>query len=138
MRSRRGLLVILVLAATCGRAIAEPTPSAEARAAQGPGDDATAQPPPQDAAPEQTNREALLFGDADDAAPETPGAQPTEASRVGVSDAENDPLAIGGRLYLRSIYRLAEGADALDGALSTPALVDLYLDARPTSRSSAG
>jgi hypothetical protein len=114
MSARRSLLILLALAATTERAIAQPTPG--------------------DAAPEQTHREALLFGDDEPAQAEDGSAEAPGGDRASVSDAENDPLAIGGTLYLRSIYSLAESAELLDGALSTPALLDLYLDARPTSR----
>lgn len=45
-----------------------------------------------------------------------------------------DPLAIGGRLYLRLQYSALETGDAEDFPLASPNLLDVYLDARPSDR----
>ena len=48
--------------------------------------------------------------------------------------AREDFLDIGGLLYLRGSYSLVENVPGKHSALSTPALVDLYADVRPTER----
>jgi len=75
------------------------------------------------------SREAALFGDT-----ESPATSPVPSDPVPFAGIDTDPLAIGGRLYLRSFFAIDQENDPLDGRLSTPALLDLYLDARPTSR----
>lgn len=46
----------------------------------------------------------------------------------------DDPLRIGGLFYLRTQLRHSEGISPRDTAISTPTLVDAYMDARPTDR----
>jgi hypothetical protein len=48
--------------------------------------------------------------------------------------APADPLQIGGQLYLRSQLSAADRQAPGDWAFSSPALVDLYFDARPNER----
>lgn len=48
--------------------------------------------------------------------------------------AREDFLDIGGLLYLRGSYSLVENVPGKHNALSTPSLVDLYADVRPTER----
>jgi hypothetical protein len=64
---------------------------------------------------------------AADAAPERPPQMTGEKEHV-------DPLSIGGILYLRSFVAVSEGQAPADYALSLPAIVDGYLDARPNDR----
>jgi hypothetical protein len=45
-----------------------------------------------------------------------------------------DPLKLGGLLYLRSILAATDEGPASHGSFTTPALLDLYLDARPSDR----
>ncbi|MDF1561844.1 MAG: hypothetical protein P1V51_02300 [Deltaproteobacteria bacterium] len=86
-------------------------------------------------------REDEIFGDGDgDGAPEdaandlglAPGLSDAD---IGVKlDEAEDPLAIGGRLYLRLDWTALEEGYPEDFSWSTPALMDLYLDARPNER----
>lgn len=75
------------------------------------------------------DREQMLFGDDEGA-----GA----AFDMGTLDARlasaDDPLAIGGRLYLRLNYTLLEKGVPENFALNNPNLLDLFLDARPNDR----
>lgn len=90
---------------------------------------------------------------AGDAASPTPGAAPalggvlsSEASRdeaiLGGGEmpksldevAPDDPLKIGGQLYLRAASSMAEGQRPASWSLSSPTLLDGYIDARPNER----
>ena len=51
-----------------------------------------------------------------------------------VSRESNDPLALGGLLYLRSSTTWTRGVAPADWVLSTPNLLDTYLDVRPNDR----
>jgi hypothetical protein len=48
--------------------------------------------------------------------------------------APEDPLSIGGQLYLRTLFSGAEGQNIGDYAFSSPALLDVFLDVRPNDR----
>jgi hypothetical protein len=48
--------------------------------------------------------------------------------------AAEDPLRIGGQLYLRSASSMTEGQRPNAWSFSSPALLDAYLDARPNER----
>jgi hypothetical protein len=82
-------------------------------------------------APEKTERpeEAQLFG-----APPAAQAAPPPPQRLGGERDREDTLAIGGQLYLRAQTVFQEETSLGDGALSSPNLLDLYLDARPNDR----
>lgn len=78
-------------------------------------------------------RDAALLGDpAATNAPAAPVAseQPKPASPA----PPDDPLRIGGLVYLRSYATLTRGERAQDMAFGTPMLLDVYLDARPSDR----
>jgi hypothetical protein len=80
--------------------------------------------------PEQTPRpeEAQLFG-----AP--PAAQAAPAPPEGIVSRErDDTLRIGGQLYLRASSVAVEDQAPADFSLSSPNLLDVYLDARPNER----
>lgn len=99
---------------------------------------ARADPSPTDAPPTAPppgeDREAALFGaDAPPSGQATDG-QWSDAAVEARLEAKNDPLQLGGRLYLRFQASAAEDTDPDDWRLSNPNLVDLYLDARPTRR----
>jgi hypothetical protein len=47
---------------------------------------------------------------------------------------ETDKLVLGGQLYLRSAVSALRSQNARDWYFSTPSLLDLYLDARPSDR----
>lgn len=96
---------------------------------------------------DEQSREEDLFGgdDDDDEAVEEPGDttpeettdDPLAPSNIDIDarlENADDPLAIGGRLYLRFNYSTFEDVDAEDLPLSAPALLDVYMDARPSSR----
>ena len=97
--------------------------------------------------------EAALFGEAPDApdagatraaAPDGP-AKPLsrdEAQFTGSAatnkfysrEEKEDPLKVGGMLYLRAVGSAAEGNHVSQVGLSAPSLMDGYLDARPSER----
>ena len=58
----------------------------------------------------------------------------TDAEARARLDEAYDSLAIGGLLYLRAEYAALERGAPETFALSTPNLLDLYLDARPSDR----
>ena len=59
-------------------------------------------------------------------------AKDTEARLARALDSQQDPLALGGQLYLRMATALTEGSSPLDAPLSQSAQLYLYADARPT------
>lgn len=74
-------------------------------------------------------------------APASPGSRDDEAlsgapaaNAFETREAVDDPLKIGGRFYMRALAIGYEGLPAEASALSTPTLVDAYLDARPSER----
>jgi len=72
---------------------------------------------------------AIFGGDADGAlAPGFVTAMP------GLLDAQQDPLAIGGQLFLRFNSSFREGIALGDGTIVGPSLLDVFADARPTDR----
>ncbi len=75
-------------------------------------------------------KEDALFGDREG------GAVPlTKDSEVEDRlQASNDKLAVGGMLYLRFEYDIAERGDLAQYPIRSPNLLDVYLDARPTDR----
>ncbi|MEE2756425.1 MAG: hypothetical protein VYA30_07175 [Myxococcota bacterium] len=102
---------------------------------------------------EQQNREANLFGETSESAQERP--KPTERDRLifgdrndvpnaGTSTSDNrlenrlaekqDPLAIGGRLYLRTGTRYFDDSTLDEMPLNHSAQLFVYGDARPTDR----
>ncbi|MBI2373137.1 MAG: hypothetical protein HYV07_03980 [Deltaproteobacteria bacterium] len=90
------------------------------------------------------SRDADVFGSGSDSASMTSSTSemPVEPELGGDSserifsrlDETNDRLQIGGRMYLRLDLAASEGTPALEQALSSPSLFDLYLDARPSER----
>lgn len=85
-----------------------------------------------------------LFGAPGEAPPAEPaatpadpldGVGPTDADILGRLDEADASLAVGGRVYLRLSTALYEDLDqASDVPLSSPNLVDVYMDARPNDR----
>jgi len=59
---------------------------------------------------------------------------PKAGPRLSQDVAPEDPLKIGGQIYLRAFARATEGIKAADIPFSTPTLVDGYFDARPNPR----
>jgi hypothetical protein len=56
------------------------------------------------------------------------------ATRFSQDVAPEDPLKIGGMFYLRAQSSALQDQSAKDWTLSTPSLLDVYLDARPNDR----
>jgi hypothetical protein len=82
-----------------------------------------------DTAPTQQDdaaREAELFGGTGPAAAAAPEGT--------VAREKDDPLRLGGQLYLRTAATWHDGIGADDWPLAAPALLDVYLDARPNDR----
>ena len=71
--------------------------------------------------------EDAMFGDAGAARPASSAVQNKEI-------APEDPLKIGGQIYLRAIAVTSEEQPVEKWAFSVPMLVDGYFDARPTDR----
>jgi hypothetical protein len=97
---------------------ASPTPPEPAAPAEG------AAPEPQDPARAPSppaSRDAEILG----------GSRPDMFSEEAAPD---DPLEIGGQLYLRAQGTALEGQPVGDFSFSAPSLLDLYLDARPNDR----
>lgn len=59
---------------------------------------------------------------------------PNGATKLSAETAPEDPLKIGGQLYLRALAQATAGQQPGDARLSAPALVDGYFDARPNDR----
>lgn len=80
-------------------------------------------------------REEDLFGAAPVARPpvEGPPDVATDTTILGRLMDADDRLAIGGKLYLRTSFTVPDqdGIRAEDVAISSPNLLDLYVDARP-------
>lgn len=93
-----------------------PAPETPATSAQSP---ATA---PNPAAISESNRDAQVLGAGERAPMFTEEAAP------------DDPLRIGGQLYLRLQSTASEGQSLKEFSLSAPSLLDVYLDARPNDR----
>jgi len=112
------------------------------------------EPPPTEPAPAPDKAIDELFGEPDEETPATPGGPPAGGDPdagpppddVPAGDdpfaaldnkpivIQEDPLAIGGQLYLRLATTIADRGAAGAQRLSMPNLVDLYLDARPEER----
>src|SRR6266702_1469285 len=60
---------------------------------------------------------------------------PEEQDRLGAALGRTEnPLQLGGQLYLRSIAAAREGDPPSRWSFTAPSLLDVYLDARPTDR----
>lgn len=82
-------------------------------------------------APAASEGEGGEAGDADDDM--FGGDEPPSAAGV-FDNIREDPLAIGGQLYLRLSTTIADRGSFGSQSLSMPNLLDLYLDARPEER----
>ncbi len=72
--------------------------------------------------------EAEMFGSSG-----SPSAVPPPPEGI-VSKERDDPLRLGGQLYLRSATTWQDGLDPEDWSLSLPNLLDVFLDVRPNDR----
>jgi len=59
---------------------------------------------------------------------------PDAATRFSADVAPEDPLKIGGQIYLRAQTSALQGQSASNWTLSSPSLLDAYLDVRPNDR----
>ena len=59
---------------------------------------------------------------------------PEAATRFSAEVAPEDPLKIGGQIYLRAQSSAQQGQSAGNWTLSSPSLLDAYLDVRPNDR----
>jgi len=59
---------------------------------------------------------------------------PNGGPKLSQDAAPDDPLRIGGQLYLRALARGAQGQNVKNVPFSAPSLVDGYFDARPNDR----
>jgi hypothetical protein len=79
---------------------------------------------------------------AESAAPNASAASSRDAQILGSGEtpmfseeaAPEDPLRIGGQLYLRAQTTGAQGQSPGDWSFSSPSLLDVYMDARPNDR----
>ncbi len=130
-----------------GKVPPQPTP-ASANAGESPSQDAATSPkkptPTQEAA---TRTEAGSHSAAAGSSSGSPPAVSKEATRdsqiLGSSEAApmfteeaapEDPLKIGGQLYLRMQSTGSQGQKFTEFSFSAPSLLDVYLDARPNDR----
>jgi hypothetical protein len=109
-----------------GTAPVAPVPAASAPApvAAPPGPPAAAAESAAPSAPNATaapSRDAQILGSG-----ETP--------MFSEETAPDDPLKIGGQIYLRAQTTASRGQNIGDWAFSSPSLLDVYLDARPNDR----
>ncbi|HEY4185155.1 MAG TPA: hypothetical protein VGP07_08810 [Polyangia bacterium] len=74
------------------------------------------------AADQGSSRDNELLGD------------PNAGPRLSQDVAPDDPLKIGGQLYLRSLAQATQGQSADSIRFSAPSLMDGYFDARPNDR----
>ncbi|MHB8874718.1 MAG: hypothetical protein ACYC8T_13600 [Myxococcaceae bacterium] len=59
---------------------------------------------------------------------------PAATSRFETGEEKEDPLKVGGMLYLRTAALVSEGDSIGEVGLSSPNLMDAYFDARPSDR----
>ena len=139
MRRAAGIVALGALCISAPAAAQAPDDRASLEAQMFGGDDSAEAPAETTAAPADTDREAAMFGDP--SATSSGDALPSDRAIEAMLDEAYDPLTLGARFTLRFDY--AWYGDAYDDApegttapaeLQTPALIDLYLDGRPTDR----
>ena len=81
---------------------------------------ATANQPP--ATPAESERDRFVLGD------------PNTATNMGANAAPDNPLTIGGQLYLRAQTSVPYKGDPYTWSLAAPSLIDVFFDARPNDR----
>ncbi|HEX7597942.1 MAG TPA: hypothetical protein VF518_06985, partial [Polyangia bacterium] len=57
-----------------------------------------------------------------------------QGSQFSAEVAPEDPLKIGGQIYLRGQMSAAQGQNPADWSLASPSLLDAYMDVRPNDR----
>lgn len=102
---------------------ASPEPAAAPNPEQRPPAEATPATPASPAEPVgAASRDDAMLGD------------PSAETFLESEDALEDPLAIGGLLYLRAQSSALQGQAPDDWSFNAPSLLDVYLDARPNPR----
>jgi hypothetical protein len=143
-RHRLGLAILIVAAgATTARAQERPsendifaTPSAPVPATATPcGGFGTDSPPcqPPRAAPAPVAA-TTSGGEAQDSRDQLNLGTIEAAPRLSAEVAPEDPLRIGGQIYLRAQSSGLQGQSPADWSLSSPSLLDVYMDVRPNER----
>jgi hypothetical protein len=134
-RAALALAALAVLAAAPARGQDRPSedelfgaPAVEAPAPPAPAEKERGERGRTDAEKAARPEEAQLFG-----APPAAQAAPPPPQGI-VSRERDDTLRIGGQLYLRAAAAAVEDQQPGDFALSSPNLLDVYLDARPNDR----
>lgn len=80
-------------------------------------------------------RDEALFGDGETVGEDVGlSVEALEKKLAEGLDERQDPLALGGALFLRLEYANVADVDAAQQRIASPNLLDLYLDARPTPR----
>jgi hypothetical protein len=127
-------LVALAAAAAVARGAAaqEPRPSEDELFGAPAAAPASPAPPPagrpaEGATPARPSEGELFGGQG------SPNAQPPPPQGI-ISREREDALKIGGQLYLRAAATALQGQDPGNWRLSSPNLLDTYLDARPNDR----
>jgi hypothetical protein len=73
-------------------------------------------------------------GMGEDARDEMILSDPNAAARFSAELAPEDPLKMGGQLYWRVMSTAGQGQEPQSWTLAVPALLDVYMDARPNDR----
>jgi hypothetical protein len=106
----------------------QPRPSQAPSPPAPPAASAPATPPSTDGAKERGGVEAELFGSSG-----SPNALPPPPQGI-ISKEKEDPLRVGGMLYLRAQIFSQEDTAPGDYRLVSPNLLDVFLDVRPNDR----
>jgi hypothetical protein len=133
MRPARWLLIAAMAVASISKAQERPDEAsmfAESEATLEGAPDAGADAPRRAAEPSPSSDPSLPSGDRDSAELGGPAAQ----SRFDTDEDKSDALKVGGTLYLNGYGYWQEGRAFEKGSFSAPALLDAYLDGRPTDR----
>lgn len=103
-------------------------------------------PSPESPPADEAARESDMFGDASETKEEKPtssensaddpfNADPNLEDRLlGKLQEQDDPLQIGGFLYIRPTWSFVDSENVEDHPISMPNLLELYLDGRPSDR----
>jgi hypothetical protein len=129
--------LLLAVAGLAGSAHAQERPSEnEMFGAPVPAPVPTPDPAPASVpAPETATATATTSaGETKDARDQLNLGAPDAAPRLSAEVAPEDPLKIGGQIYLRAQSSGLQGQSASNWTLSSPSLLDAYMDVRPNDR----
>jgi hypothetical protein len=91
-------------------------------------------PPRGSPAPVAATATATATRSDDDSRDQLNMGAPEAATRFSAEVAPEDPLKIGGQIYLRAQSSAQQGQSAGNWTLSSPSLLDAYMDVRPNDR----